>query len=295
MAQLRPGTCSWKSPSWSGLVYSAPTGVSYLVQYARHYDTVEVDQWFWSRFATGAPQLPEAADVEQYRGSVPDSFRFTVKVPNGLTLTHLYSQRKSDPMTSNPYFLSPSLMTQFLSLLDPLADLLGPLIFQFEYLNRQKLSGLGEFQRRFERLLATLRPGHQYAVETRNATYLNAAYFDFLRSNRLVPVLLQGYWMPDISQVYQQRRSQLLAMDTVVIRLHGPDRQAIERQAGGRWDRVLLPRDQELRAIAQITQEMLSEGVNVYVNVNNHYEGSAPLSIARLLEFIRADRKQGEA
>ena len=35
-----------------------------------------------------------------------------------------------------------------------------------------------------------------------------------------------------------------------------------------------------------LTEEMVSEGVNIYVNVNNHYEGSAPLSIHRLLEFM---------
>ena len=56
MAQLRLGACSWKYPSWAGLVYSAPTGVNYPEQYARHYDTVEVDQWFWSRFETGEPK-----------------------------------------------------------------------------------------------------------------------------------------------------------------------------------------------------------------------------------------------
>jgi hypothetical protein len=33
-------------------------------------------------------------------------------------------------------------------------------------------------------------------------------------------------------------------------------------------------------------KETLSEGVNIYVNVNNHYEGSAPLSIHLLLEFM---------
>ena len=48
----------------------------------------------------------------------------------------------------------------------------------------------------------------------------------------------------------------------------------------------MVPRDEELRAIADMTKELLSEGVSVYVNVNNHYEGSAPLSIHRLLESM---------
>ncbi|PLX23103.1 MAG: DUF72 domain-containing protein, partial [Ignavibacteria bacterium] len=46
MARLRIGTCSWKYPSWKGIVYSAPKGINYLEEYARVYDTVEIDQWF---------------------------------------------------------------------------------------------------------------------------------------------------------------------------------------------------------------------------------------------------------
>jgi uncharacterized protein YecE (DUF72 family) len=217
---------------------------------------------------------------------VPDDFRFTVKVPNSLPLTHLYRKAKTDPLIPNPHFLSPDLFSRFLSLLEPMEDVLGPLIFQFEYLNRQKISGQEEFQARFEQFLTALPAGRQYALETRNANYLNEAYFDFLHRTSLIPVLLQGYWMPDLSQVYRQWRSQLLSMDTVVIRLHGPDREGMERETGKRWDRLVVPHDEELRALAGMTKELRSEGVNVYVNVNNHFEGSAPLSIHRLLEFM---------
>ncbi len=45
---LRIGTCSWKYPSWEGLVYSRSAGIDYLAEYARRYNTVEVDQWFWA-------------------------------------------------------------------------------------------------------------------------------------------------------------------------------------------------------------------------------------------------------
>ena len=92
---IRIGTCSWKYPSWQGLVYSAPKGINYLEEYARRYDTVEVDQWFWSLFAGGEVKLPDPADVDEYRRSVADDFRFTVKLPNSLTLTHFYKKKKT--------------------------------------------------------------------------------------------------------------------------------------------------------------------------------------------------------
>jgi uncharacterized protein YecE (DUF72 family) len=44
----------------------------------------------------------------------------------------------------------------------------------------------------------------------------------------------------------------------------------------------VAPKDDELPEIAAVIRDLLNEGVNVYVNVNNHYEGSAPLTIRRL-------------
>jgi uncharacterized protein YecE (DUF72 family) len=135
MSKLRIGTCSWKYPSWRGLVYS-PGVDNYLQEYSRKYSTVEVDQWFWSLFPGQKIQLPDPGDVRQYRDSVPDDFQFSVKIPNSITLTHAYSKGKSSPGPANPSFLSHELFSEFLGILQPMDGVLGPLIFQFEYLNR---------------------------------------------------------------------------------------------------------------------------------------------------------------
>ena len=76
MSELRIGTCSWKYASWRGLVYSARPDINYLQEYAGRYDTVEVDQWFWSLFGsdragTLSVRLPNPADARAYRLSVP--------------------------------------------------------------------------------------------------------------------------------------------------------------------------------------------------------------------------------
>jgi uncharacterized protein YecE (DUF72 family) len=290
MAQLRIGTCSWKFPSWHGLVYSAPRGINYLEEYARHYDTVEIDQWFWSLFGTDNIKLPRPADVAAYRDSVPDGFRFTVKVPNSITLTHLYRKVKTDPLVPNPSFLSPSLFQTFLSLLDPLRDALGPLMFQFEYLNRQKMASQARFQERFEALSSQLPTSYQYGVEIRNGNYLNESYFEFLNRNGLSPVFLQGYWMPPVTDLYQRWRTLILQQEAVVIRLHGPDRQGIEKRTGKQWNQIVAPKDEELAAIAEMIDDLLDRGVDVYLNVNNHYEGSAPLTIGRIRQLLPESR-----
>ncbi|HUV06737.1 MAG TPA: DUF72 domain-containing protein, partial [Spirochaetia bacterium] len=131
---IRTGTCSWKYPSWEGLVYSAAKDINYLKEYSAKYRTVEIDQWFWSLFPKDRIALPNPFDVEEYRQSVPDGFLFSVKVPNSITLTHYYRKHKADPLVPNPHFLSRELMMQFLSSIQPLSPALGPLMFQFEYL-----------------------------------------------------------------------------------------------------------------------------------------------------------------
>ena len=281
-AELRIGTCSWKFPSWEGLVYSAPQGINYLQEYARQHDTVEIDRWFWSLFGQDSIGLPKPADVERYRRAVPDDFAFTVKAPNSITLTHLYRKRKSDPLVENSHFLSPSLLRAFLSLLDPLGETLGPVMFQFGYLNKKMVASQEAFQTLLQAFSDQMPAGHRYGVEVRNAQYMNRSYFEFLLRNELSPVLLEGYWMPPITEVYRDWGDLIAQHDVVVIRLLGPDRKGIERQTDKRWNRIVAPKDQELSAIVEMTEDLLARGVSVYLNVNNHYEGSAPVTIERI-------------
>ncbi len=312
MAKLRIGTCSWKFPSWVGLVYSTPEGAppessalpeeaplfaplreeaetekdqtpsaSYLVEYARQYDTVEVDQWFWSLFGIKKVSLPRLEDVAAYRAAVPEDFRFTVKAPNSITLTHFYAKR-GEPLVENPHFLSVELAEAFLKLLTPLNPHLGPIMFQFEYLNKQKMPTQARFQALFGEFRRQLPGPFPYALEVRNPQYLNLAYFQFLQAFDLLPVLVQGYWMPDIREVYQEWREMLWDHPTLVIRLMGPDRAEIEKLAPEGWNRIILPKDDELPGIVALIEECLEHGTDVYVNVNNHYEGSSPLTIRKL-------------
>jgi len=133
---LHIGTCSWKFPSWRGVVYSdAPE--NYLGEYARNFACVEIDQWFWSLFGTDQVVLPQSKVVAEYAAAVPDGFRFGVKLPNALTLTHLHPASKTDPLVPNPHFLSMELLHRFLDRLAPMREKLGPLMFQFGYLNKR--------------------------------------------------------------------------------------------------------------------------------------------------------------
>jgi uncharacterized protein YecE (DUF72 family) len=280
MVMVRIGTCSWKYPSWDKLVYPSPRGIDYLAHYSRKYATVEVDQWFWSLFANGI-KLPNPKDVAAYRTAVGDEFSFSVKAPNSITLTHYYKKKKSDTLTPNPRFLSSELLANFLTLLAPLHDVLGPVMFQFEYLNRQKMASQKQFQQLLAEFFSAAPPNFQYGLEIRNQNYLNRAWFEFLAAHNLIPVLIQGYWMPSVIEIFRKYRSQLTAFPTMVIRLHGPGRQEMEKLTQKRWNQIVAPKDEELDAVVAMVEDLTNHGADVYINVNNHYEGSAPLTITR--------------
>jgi uncharacterized protein YecE (DUF72 family) len=284
MAKLIIGTCSWKYESWKGLIYSESVA-NYLAEYAEHYKSVEVDQWFWSLYAGGKIAMPVPAVVQEYARSVPDDFVFTIKMPNSITLTHYYQKEKNSPLLENPHFLSLDLMRTFLSALAPLQSKIGPLMFQFEYLNKQKMASQKEFLKRFGSFIETCDRKHPFAVELRNPNYLNEDYFSFLETHQLMPVFLQGYYMPSIVELYRKWGSRLRM--PVVIRLHGPDRPGMEKRSNMQWDRLLEPRDEELDEIARMIQDLLYRELDVFLNVNNHYEGSAPLTIRRVLQRLK--------
>jgi uncharacterized protein YecE (DUF72 family) len=280
MAALRIGTCSWKYDSWVGPVYSQKDRAGYLREYAEHYDTVEVDQWFWSLFGRDKVVLPEPEVVADYAGSVPASFRFSVKVPNSITLTHFYKKAKSDPLVGNPHFFSVDLLEQFLEALEPMGKRLGPVMFQFEYLNKQKMASQAAFLEQFGEFVSGCPEGYQYCVETRNPKYLNDDYFAFLKAHGLYHVFVQGYYMPSIFQIYRDFSSQIRKL--TVIRLHGPSRSDIEAKTKKKWHKIVEPRDRELDSLKKMLEDLRNRKVTTYLNVNNHYEGSAPLTIERI-------------
>ncbi|MBE0642892.1 MAG: DUF72 domain-containing protein [Bacteroidetes bacterium] len=284
MSALRIGTCSWKYPSWKGLVYSAGNGINYLEEYAAKYDTVEIDQWFWSLHGEGKISLPRAETVREYASVVPPDFRFTIKVPNSVTLSHFHQKSKKDALVENPDFLSIELFHRFLDTLEPMRGLLGPLMLQFEYLNRQKIPAQSLFLDRLGTFLEACPAELRIGIESRNPNYLNRAYFDLLAEHGAHHVFLQGYYMPPIWEV--SGRSGETGADVSVIRLHGPDRKGMEERSGEIWDHIIEARDEELQSVAALVKGILSRGVDVFLNVNNHYEGSAPLTIQRIRELL---------
>lgn len=281
---LRIGTCSWKFPSWERLVYTEAEPENYLSEYSSRFRTVEIDQWFWSLFGPETVKLPQPETVAEYAAAVDPSFHFTIKAPNSITLTHVYRHARRHAGEPNSRFLSPELMAQFLARIDALQSQCDAVILQFEYLNRHKMDSRGAFLQALDAFLRNIPDGWPIAVETRNPNYLSLPYFELLASHGVAHVLNEGYFMPPITEIYRRYRNHLVPRS--LIRLLGPDRKGIEEQTGKRWDRRLAPKDEALEEIARDITDMLSRSFEVTVNVNNHYEGSAPRTIEVLEQLL---------
>jgi len=284
MGEVRVGTCSWKYDSWRGLVYPEKGAFDFLEGYARRFDTVEIDQWFWSLFAGDKAALPKEIDVKYYAGAVPENFRFTVKAPNAITLSHHYQKDKAAPLAANPHFLSLDLYRDFLDRLEPLAGKTGLVMLQFEYLNLKKIGSQGEFLEKLAPFLAGRPRTVPLAVECRNPKFLDEVYFKFLAEHDTHHVFCQGYYMPPVWEI-ESAFSELLT-DTSVIRLMGSDRKGMEMKSNDDWSLVIEPKDDELQKIAAMVKNMRKRRKTVYVNINNHYEGSAPRTAEKIKSLL---------
>lgn len=275
---LKIGTCSWNYDSWVGLVYTKKQNKAseYLPEYSKIYNTVEIDSWFY--------KLPSVEEVKDYANAVNENFSFTCKVPEAITLTHLRNKTKNESLIINENFLSADLFKQFLSHIEPIFKKLDALIFQFEYLNKQKMASLNSFIIRFNEFLEKINLTLPIAIETRNSNYLKPEFFDFIAKNNLIYVFNEIKYMPAITEVYKKFADYLIN-EKVIIRLLGGDRSEIEKITGSKWNSIVSPKD-ELNDIIIMVSDLLAKNKTVIVNVNNHYEGSAPLTIKKIKQKL---------
>jgi len=278
-------TCSWNYPEWVDVaVYSATRErhYEYLPEYAEKFNAAEVDQWFWSLMDNGSIRMPKTSDVKKYAELTPEDFRFTIKAPNSITLTHFYKSEKT-----NKSFLSKDLLNDFVSILEPMKNKLGAIMFEFEYLNKTKMASLADFIKAFGKFAESLPKDITFAIETRNPNYLKKDFFNLLKEYNLGFVLIDGYYMPPAIKVYEEFNEYMKALPALIIRLLGKDRQGIEKATAKTWNKIVEPRDETIAEIAKILLDFSKMKVPLYVNVNNHFEGSAPLTIQKINKLIQ--------
>ncbi len=277
MAQLKIGTCSWKFESWVGLVYSRTFGTAarYLREYSGKYRTAEIDSWFY--------RMPDRGVVLDYLDNVNEDFCFTCKLPMSISLTHHRKRKGESGLRSNPDFLSTELFSEFTGAVEPMAGRLDAIMLQFEYLNRKKMASLDHFLRSLEGFVENVPESVPLAIEIRNSNYIHKEYFQFLREKNLKHVFSEKLYMPHVYGVYDKFGD--LLTGAAVIRLLGGDRKSIEELTGKEWNKLVEPKE-DLEEVAAMAADIRNRGMDLTVNINNHYEGSAPLTIERFEKIL---------
>jgi uncharacterized protein YecE (DUF72 family) len=254
-AAIHLGTSAFTAAGWERSFY--PAGLKpadHLIDYAEHFDTVEVDSTFY--------RIPSLSTVRAWHAKTPPGFLFAAKVPQ--TITHEKVLVDCDEE-----------LKKFLAAMDCLGEKLGPLLFQFGYFNKKAFSGVDEFLTRLVPFLEKLPRGYKFAVELRNKSWLDAQLLAALRERGVALALVDHAWMPRPSELFA--RLDPITADFAYIRWLG-DRKGIEERTKT-WDKVIVDRRPELREWASVVYKINGRGVPVFAYANNHYAGHAPATV----------------
>jgi len=175
MLNLYLGTIGWSYNFWKGNFYPNKTASKdYLVYYASHFNTVEVDSTFY--------RIPAQSTVTNWKQQTPQNFLFSLKFPQ--LITHIRMLKNCEYETD-----------VFLKTVSVLGEKLGALLLQFPpNFNAEHLTDL-------EAYLEKLPKEHRYVVEVRNKSWLNQKFYSILRANRVALAWADSPLMSQISEV----------------------------------------------------------------------------------------------
>ena len=263
---LRIGTCSWKYDSWKGLVYTPDKQYrpdDYLLDYAKYFTTVEIDQWFWSLFPAGA-KLRGPGHCETVCRQCARRLSVHRQGPERHHPDPFLCQAAQGPGSSLPtsptdYFLSVDLLSRFLEILGAHArQARRRVMFQFEYLNKQKMPSLAlhSWTGCTEFFCSRPRPGSSSPSRPAIPTTSRTEFFTgFLRRQLgLGFLLLDGYYMPRIAEVAAKDRYP----HSLVLRSSAskaPTGSRSRRKPAGMWDKIVEPKDDGLKATVEIIRQ----------------------------------------
>jgi uncharacterized protein YecE (DUF72 family) len=261
MHPVRVGTCGWSYKEWSGVFYPEDlTAGEFLSHYAERYPVVEVDSTFY--------RTPSRKTVEGWRDRTPDTFGFSLKVPQVITHEKVLVDCRAE-------------VRAFLTAARELGPKLLCCVLQFGYFNQKAMAGLDAFLERLEPFLDAWPDDVLVGVEVRNKAWVTPKLAECLRRHRAVWVLTDQAWMPSPLKVVRQ-------IDAVTglfayVRLLG-DRQVVDALTPT-LNQIVIDRTAQLQDDAEAVRQ-LRERVPVLVFVNNHYAGYAPATIDQLRPLL---------
>ena len=160
--KLHVGTMGWSYGFWVGRFYPERLKPpKFLTEYAKHFDTVELDNTFY--------RIPSTSTTKAWREQTPDGFLFSAKFPR--VVTHIKKLRNCEREVDI-----------FISRMSLLQNKLGPLLLQFPAsFNAKHFPDLQQF-------LSILPRGYRYAVEVRSKDWAGTELSSLLKENGVAQV-----------------------------------------------------------------------------------------------------------
>lgn len=302
------GTSSWKYPGWCGTLYDEQRYLNRgrfseakferecLAEYASCLPTVGVDASYYA-----LPDPQRTARMFETALAVNPQFQFGFKVTDRFTARHFpkLPRHGAQAGRENPDFLNAELFAEaFLQPLEPWQDHSGPLMFEFSAFHRRDFERGRDFIAALDGFLEQLPGGWNYAVEVRNASLLQPAYFELLQCHGVAHVHTSWQKMPPLGEqlhlsqqapppfgcarlLLKPGRDYKKAVATFSPYQDIKEPQQEVREAAGEWIRRLLAEPQTVSPKAPASRR------RGYIYVNNRLEGNAPRTLAALIERSR--------
>ncbi len=285
------GGSSWKYEGWLGQIYSQAR-----YQVRGRFSRKLFEDTCLSEYATVFPavcgdfsfyQFPAETFWAKLFRQTPAGFRWGFKVPEQITVPvwPVHPRYGALAGLENPTFLDCGLFHEaFLKALEPWRDRVGVLIFEFGTFRRRSFETMAEFVRALDSFLARLPAGWRYAVEIRNAEFLDPNYFACLRAHGVAHVYNAWTRMPEIVEqmAIPESRTADLIVARALLRRGRPYEQAVREFTP--YDRVREVNEPVRHGLRELIDIARVDGRPAFIFVNNRLEGNSPGTIVSITD-----------
>jgi uncharacterized protein YecE (DUF72 family) len=303
------GTSSWKYEGWLGQLYTAER-YDYrgkvartrferqcLREYAEVFKTVCVDAAYYD--------FPKRDRLLGLAEQVPEDFRFGFKVTDAITIKKFPNLARFGARAgrANPDFLNPALFeSAFLKPCEEIRGKVGVLMFEFTRFHAGDYAHGRDFVADLDAFLGELPRDWPYAVEMRNASWLQPDYFDCLLRHGVAHVFNSWSAMPPVSEQMAlpgSRPNPELVAARFLLKPGRTYEDAVK--AFQPYDKVAEVNDEARKAGAALIAEggRYEPRRKTFIYVNNRLEGNALETIAAMIAGLErqssadADRQCG--
>jgi len=276
------GTSSWRYEGWLGQVYTPERYFTRgkfskkkfheesILEYAETFPIIGGDFSFYS--------IPEASFWQKLFDHAPRHLRWDLKIPEDFTTKRFSNQPRYGPRAGqeNPTFLdADAFQGGFLEPLAPYLDRVGVFLMEFGTFSKSSYAEPKAFFDDLDGFLRRLPRGVQYAVEIRNDDFLDAAYFDVLKANRVAHIFTSWSRMPSLRQqlLIDEAFSAPFTTARALLRPGRAYAQAVEIFSPYSEIREEYPSARQ--ALRDLIHAARERDISAYIHINNRLEGNA--------------------